>query len=156
MKESQENLANQIGGWLCLLGFPVISGIVVALGLYFDGMGYSNEIGSKSPLVLLSWIIASCILWALPFIIQKIRKKGEVHIDERGVKIFKNAALTAATISMLYFLTVCFVAVRAVGPNGSVSVNIIPAIFVGWIVVFQIALFFCNLCFDKFGRRNGR
>jgi len=150
MKESRENLAVSLGGWLCLLGFPVVSGIVVALGLYSNGMG------SKSPLVLLSWIAATCILWSLPFIMQKIRKNGEVHVDERDVKIFKNAALTAATISMLYFLTVCFVAMRVVGPNGSVSVNVIPAIFVGWIVVFQIALFFCNLCFDKFGRRNGR
>ena len=143
-------MANQIGGWLCLLVFPLVSGLAVAVGFYSDG------INSKSPLVLLTWIAASCILWSLPFILQKIRKNGEVYMDERAVKIFKNAALTAATIAMLCFLAVCLVSVRVVGPNGSVSVKVIPAIFVGWIVIFQIALFFINLFLERFERQNGR
>jgi len=145
VENTQENLIGAILATIFVLAFALISGLSAAVGLYLDGMGF------KSLLVLVAWLAATCILWSTPFILQKIRKNGVVHMDERGLKIFKNAALAALTVSMLYFLSACFVAWRIVGPNGSVSVNVIPAIFVGWVVIFQIALVFSNLILDRFG-----
>jgi len=148
MEKTQENPIRAILATMFVLAFALISGLSVAVGLYADGMGFES---CKSWLVLIAWLAATCGLWSIPFITQKIRKNGEVAMDERGLKIFKNAAFAAVTVSMLYFLCVCFVALRIVGPNGSVSVNVIPAIFVGWIVIFQIALVFGNLILDRLG-----
>lgn len=145
MEKTQENLIGAILATIFVLAFALISGLSAAVGLYTDGMSF------KSLLVLVTWLAATCILWSTPFIFQKIRKNGEVHMDERGLKIFKNAVLAALTVSMLYFLSACFVAWWIVGPNGSVSVNVIPVIFVGWVVIFQIALVFSNLILDRLG-----
>jgi hypothetical protein len=148
MEKAQENPIRAILATMFVLAFALISGLSVVVGLYADRMGFES---CKSWLVLVAWLAATCILWSTPFIMQRIRKNGEVAMDERGLKIFKNAALVAVSVSMLYFLSVCFVARWIVGPNGSVSVNVIPAIFVGWIVIFQIALVFSNLILDRLG-----
>ena len=148
MKTSREEALKALFATIFVLAFALISGFSVAVGLYADRMGSKS---CNSWLVLVVWLAATCLLWSTPFIMQKIRKNGEVAMDERGLKIFKNAALVAVSVSMLYFLFACFVARWIVGPNGSVSVNVIPAIFVGWVVVFQIALVFSNLILDRFG-----
>ena len=145
MNKSREEALEALFATIFVLAFALISGFSAAVGLYTDGMSF------KSLLVLVTWLVATCLLWSTPFIFQKIRKNKEIHMDERGLNIFKNAALAALTVSMLYFLSVCFVAWWIVGPNGSVSVNVIPVIFVGWVVIFQIALVFSNLILDRLG-----
>ena len=87
-----------------------------------------------------SWLVATGILWLNPFILQKIRKNKERFTDERHLMIFKNAALAAHTISWIYFLCACIVAWLLVGPNGSISVHIIPLLIIGWVILYQFAL----------------
>ena len=77
-------------------------------------------------------------------------------MDERGVMILKNALLAAHTVSWFYFLAACLVAWWIVGPTGSVSVNVIPLIFVGWVVVFQFALVLGSALQDRLGGHHGQ
>jgi len=145
MKKSLEDLIGAIFGTVFVLVYALVMGFVAAVTFYLDGMGF------KSLFLLVAWLASIGILWSSPFILQKIRKNKEVHMDERGLMIFKNAALAALIVSCLYFLSACFVAWWIVGPTGSVSVNVIPLIFVGWIVIFQFALVFSNLILDRLG-----
>ena len=149
MKDSQENLAVSLGGWLCMLVFPVIMGFAVAVTIYIDGMC------TKPLLMLLGWLASLCYLWSLPSILQKIGRKKEVLKDERSSVIFKNAALTAHAVSWLFFLSASLVISWNVGANGSISVNAIPLIFVGGIVIFQLTLVFSSFIQEKIGSLNG-
>ena len=121
-------------GVLFPLLFAIIVGFAVAVSIYVDG------ICLKSLFMLAVWLVSTGILWSIPFICQRIRRGTEVYMDERGLMIFKNASLAAHIVSWFYFLSVYLIAWWIVGPTGSVSVNVIPLIFVGWVVVFQFAL----------------
>ena len=145
MKKSLEDLIGAIFGTLFVLVFALVMGFVAAVTFYLDGICF------KSLFMLIAWLASTGILWSTPLVLQKIHKNKEVHMDERGLMIFKNSALAALTVSFLYFLSACFVAWWIVGPDGSVSVNVIPLIFVGWIVIFQFALVFSNLILDRLG-----
>ena len=112
--------------------FALIMGLSAASSFYMDVPR------GKAVVMGVAWLGASGILWCLPFILQKIRRRKEVYVDERELMIYKNAALAAYTVSGLYLLCACSVAWWIVGPGGSVPVNVIPLIFVGWVVVFQI------------------
>ena len=122
-----------IGGIFIIL-FALITGFAVAVSIYMDGVCF------KSLFMLASWLVATVILWLSPFILQKIRKNKETFTDERHLMIFKNAALAAHTISWIYFLCVCIAAWLIVGPNGTISVHIIPLLLIGWVILYQFAL----------------
>jgi hypothetical protein len=146
MKMSLEYLA----GMLLPLAVAVIAGFAVAVSIYADGMC------RKSLVMLAVWLASTGILWALPFIFQGFRRGKKVHMDERGLMIFKNAMVTAHTASWFYFLFACLVAWWIVGPTGSVSVNVLPLIFVGWVVVFQFVLVLGSALQDRFGSHHGQ
>jgi len=124
-------------------------GFAVAVAVYTEGMC------SKSLIMLITWLASICVLWAMPSILQRIGKKKAVLRDERDMIIFKNAALTAHAASWLYFLASCLIMWWLVGNKGSVSVNILPLIFVGGIVVYQVALVLSSLIQDRLGSTNG-
>ena len=121
-------------GSIFILLFALISGFAVAVSMYSDGICF------KSLFMLTCWLVATGILWLSPFILQKIRKNKETFTDERHVMIFKDSALTAHTISWVYFLCACIVAWWIVGPNGNVSVHVIPMLLIGWVILYQFAL----------------
>ena len=121
-------------GAIFIILFALITGFAVAVSIYVDGVCF------KSLFMLTSWLVATGILWLNPFILQKIRKNKERFTDERHLMIFKNAALAAHTISWIYFLCACIVAWLLVGPNGSISVHIIPLLIIGWVILYQFAL----------------
>ena len=139
----------ELAGTLFPLCFAIIMSFAVAVSFYADG------VCGKSLFMLAIWLMATCILWSIPFILQKFRRGKEVHMDERGVMIFKNALLIAHTTSWIYFLLVCVFAWWMAGPSGSVSVNVLPLIFVGWFVVFQFALVLGSALQDRFGSHHG-
>ena len=125
--------------------FAVIMGLAVAVSIYVDG------ISSKSLFMLGVWLVSTGILWSIPFIFQRIHRRKEVTMDERGLMIFKNALLAAYTVSWFYFLATCLVAWWIVGPTGAVSVNVLPLLFVGWVVVFQFVLVLGSSILDRRG-----
>ena len=137
-------------GVLLPLFFAVIMGFAVAVSFYVDG------ICGKSMFMLAVWLVSTGILWSIPFIFQGIRGRKEVYMDERGLMIFKNALLAAHAVSWFYFLLVCCIAWWIVGPTGRVSVNMLPLLFVGWVVVFQFALALGSALLDSLGSRHGQ
>jgi hypothetical protein len=146
MKMSLEDLA----GMLFPLFFAVIAGFAVAVSIFVDGMC------RKSLFMLAAWLASTGILWSVPFIFQRFRRGKKVHMDERGLMIFKNALLAAHTASWFYFLIACFIAWWLVGPTGSVSVNVLPLLFVGWAVVFQFVLVLGSAFQDRLGTHHGQ
>ena len=146
MKKSSEDLM----GVAFPLLFAVIMGLAVAVSIFVEG------ICLKSMFMLGVWLVSIGILWSIPFIFQRIRRRKEVYIDERGLMIFKNALLAAYTVSWFYFLAACLVAWWIVGPTGSVSVNVIPLLFVGWVVVFQFAFVLGSAFQDRLGSHHGQ
>ena len=142
MKKSQEALF----GLLFMLIYPLISGFSVAVAIYMNGVCFKTLVMSGA------WLASLCILWCLPTILQKISKKKKVLRDERDILIFKNAALTAHAVSWLYFLSACLLIGWNAGADGTVSVNTLPLIFFGGIIIFQIALVFSSLFIEKLGR----
>jgi hypothetical protein len=137
-------------GTLFPLVYAVIAGFAVATSIYVDGMC------TKSMLFLAAWIASTCILWSIPFLSNRFGRGKRVHLDERGLLIFKNALLVAHATSWFYFLFACLVAWWIVGPIGSVSINVLPLILVGWLVVFQFALVLGRTLQDRFGRHHGQ
>jgi hypothetical protein len=132
------------------LVFAVIMGLAVAVSLYQDGVCL------RSLFMLGAWLAATGILWSIPFIFQRFGRRNQVYVDERGLMILKNSLLAAHTVSWFYFLLACLVAWSIVGPTGSVSVNVLPLIFVGWVVIFQFALVVGSALQDRIGEHRGQ
>ena len=73
-----------------------------------------------------------------PAVMQRIRKRKKVQVDERDLLIYKNGVVAAHVVLWVYFVVVCLVAWRLVGPEGTVSVNVLPLVFVGAVAVFLL------------------
>ena len=146
MKRAHEELF----GLLFALTFPMVMGFVVAVSIYVDG------VGSKSLFMLATWLAATCFLWALPSIFQGLGGKKEVLRDERDILILTNSTLIAHAVTWLFFVATCIVACWNVGAHGTVSVSVLPLVFVGGIVVFQVVLVVSSLIQEKTGFLHGR
>jgi hypothetical protein len=146
MKRAHEELF----GLLFALIFPIAMGFVVAVSIYVDGLG------SKSLFMLATWLAATCFLWALPLIFQRFGGNKEVFRDERDTIILINSALIAHAVTWLFFVSVCIVACWNVGANGVVSVSVLPLVFVGGIVIFQVVLVVSSLIQEKKGAHHGQ
>ena len=94
--------------------FPMVVGFVVAVRMYIDGV-------SRTSLFLLGvWIAATCFLWTLPQVLQRLGGKREVVRDERGILIYANSALVAHAVTWLFFVSAAVLACWNVGTNGAV------------------------------------
>jgi len=145
MKKTHEELF----GFLFGLVYPLVMGFAVAVAIYVDGMCV------KSLLMLAAWLASIAVLWAMPSILRRIGKRRRVLRDERDIAIFKNASMIAHAMSWLYFLSACLVVWWRVGANGSISVNLLPLIFVGGIVVHQLTLVLGGYVQDRLGGTHG-
>ena len=146
MKDAHERLFGVLFG----LTFPVVVGFVVSVSIYVDGLG------AKSLFLLATWLAATCFLWALPSILQRLGGKREVLRDERDSLIFTNSALIAHAATWLFFVAASIAACWTVGTNGVVSVNVLPLVFVGGVVIFQVVLVLSSLIQEKTGFLHGR
>jgi hypothetical protein len=146
MKDAHEELF----GVLFSLAFPLIMGFVVSVSIYVDGLG------TKSLFMLAAWLAATCFLWALPSILQRLGGKREVLRDERDMLIVTYSALIAHAASWLFFVAACIATSWSVGANGVVSVNLLPLVFVGGVVIFQVVLILSSLIQEKVSSLHGR
>ena len=135
----------ELFGLLFAIVFPMAMGFVVAVAIYTDG------VGAKSLVMLATWLAATCFLWALPSVLQRLGGKREVLRDERNILILANSALMAHAVTWLFFVLVSIVACRHAGADGVVSVNVLPLVFVGGIVIFQIVLVLSSVIQEKMG-----
>ena len=139
MKRAHEELF----GLLFALTFPMVTGFAVAVSIYVNG------IGAKSLFMLAVWLAATCFLWSLPRVVQRLGGSGEVVRDERGILILANSALVAHAVTWLFFVSACVLACWNAGANGTVTVNALPLVFVGGVVVFQVAFVLSGLIQEK-------
>jgi hypothetical protein len=139
MKEAHEKLFGLLFG----LTFPLVMGFAVSVSIWVNGLG------SKSLIMLMAWLAATCFIWAFPSILHRFGSTREVLRDERDILILTYSALIAHAITWLFFVAACIAACWIVGINGSVSVNVLPLVFVGGAVVFQVVLVISGLIQEK-------
>ncbi len=122
----------------------LITGSVAVLLIYTQGTRFL-------PLLMFTLaIVLGSLFWLLPPIVQKIRKSKRIQSDERDVLIYKNGAVAAHIVLWLYFAIVCLVAWWLVGPEGKVSVNVMPLVLIGAVALFLLVEYL--VAFIQYGR----
>lgn len=129
MNRAQEtSLALMIVMPLCAL----IPGSVAVLLIYTQGTRFI-------PLFMFTLaIVLGSLFWLAPALVQKIPKSKKVQADERDLLIYKNGAVAAHIVLWLYFAVACLAAWWFVGPEGVVSVNVMPLVLVGAVAIFLL------------------
>ena len=133
----------QLFGGLFALTFPMVMGFAVSVSIYVDGLG------PKSFVMLATWLAATCFLWSLPRIAERLGWQREIARDERSALIVANSALMAHGVTWLFFIAVCVAACWRIGTDGAVSVNVLPLALVGGAVVFQVVFVLTSLFQEK-------
>jgi hypothetical protein len=141
MNRAQEtSLALMIVMPLCAL----IPGSVAVLLVYTQGL-------HLRPLFLFTLaIVLGSLFWLAPAIVQKVHKSKKVVSDERDLLIYKNGAVAAHIVLWLYFAIACLVAWWLVGPQGMVSVNVMPLVLIGAVTLFLLVEYLA--AFIQYGR----
>lgn len=118
---------------ICVILMPVATLVCGALGV---GLVYVKAV--PLPRLLLEFTLVFALMgciWLIPFLFRRTGKK-KITFDERDQLIVKKAALTAYVVLWLYFVVACVVAWWIVGPQGSISVNVMPLTLAGGAAVF--------------------
>ena len=122
----------------------LITGSVAVLLVYTQGTHFI-------PLFMFTLaIVLGSLFWLLPAFVQKIHKSKRVQSDEREVLIYKNGAVAAHIVLWLYFAIVCLVTWWLVGPEGMVSVNVMPLVLIGAVALFLLVEYLA--AFIQYGR----
>jgi hypothetical protein len=121
--------------WVGLfLGVPmlVIPSVVAVFIAYDKGLSFA-------PLLMFTGtVVWGGLLWLLPYIQRKFGKdKQKITFDERDQLIHKRAVMISYVALWLYFVAACVIAWCIVGPDGSISVNVMPLTLVGGLVLFN-------------------
>jgi len=125
---------------LCAL----IPGSVAVLLVYTQG-------AHLRPLLMFTLVIVlGSLFWGVPAVLQKVHKGRKVHADERDLLIHKNSVVAAHVVLWLYFAVVCLGAWWLVGPEGMVSVNVMPLVLVGAVALFVLVEYLA--AFIQYGR----
>ncbi len=141
MNRAQEtSLALMIVLPLCAL----IPGSVAVLLIYTQGT-------RLVPLFMFTLtLVLGSLFWLAPAVVQKIHKSKKVLSDEREVLIYKNGAVAAHIVLWVYFAIACLVAWWFVGPEGMVSVNLMPLVLIGAVTLFLLVEYLA--AFLQYGR----
>jgi len=122
----------------------LITGSVAVLLVYTQGL-------YLRPLLLFTLaILLGSLFWLLPPLVQRIHKSKKVVSDERDLLIYKNGAVAAHVVLWLYFAVACLVAWWLVGPEGTVSVNVMPLVLIGAVTLFLLVEYLA--AFIQYGR----
>lgn len=121
--------------WVGLfLGVPMLvipSGVAVFIA-YDKGLSFA-------PLLMFTWtVVWGGLFWVLPYIQRKFKKdEKKVVFDERDQLIHKKAVMVSYVALWIYFVAACVITWCIVGPNGSISVNVMPLTLIGGLVLFN-------------------
>ncbi len=122
----------QRNAWISLLFFApiwLIFGQLPVLLVYLEGPS----------LLFLSGFAFSTIIGGLSWLFLLLCNKSKTtKFDERDQLILIRATLTAYVALWLYFIAACIYAWLSAGPSRSISVNLMPMVIIGGIVVFLI------------------
>lgn len=139
--------------WIGLfLGVPilVIPSVVAVFIAYDKGLSFA-------PLLMFTGtVIWGGLLWLLPYIQRKCHKdKKKVFFDERDQLIHKRAVIVSYVVLWIYFVAACVITWYIVGPNGSISVNVMPLTLVGGLVLFTFVQGLASLIQYGRGSKDG-
>ncbi len=123
----------QKNAWISLLFIApiwLIFGQLPILLIYIEGPSFLHLFSFAASTIVggLSW------LFLLFF-----NRKAKKDFDERDNLIFLRATLAAYTVLWLYFVGACIYAWLSVAPERSISVNVMPIVIIGGIVVFHLS-----------------
>ena len=100
-------------------------------------IAYDRGISFAPVLMFTGTVIWAGLFWLFPFTFGKIgKRKKKVTFDERDQLIQKKSVMAAYVVLWLYFVAACVTAWCLVGPQGSISVNIMPLTLLGGLVIF--------------------
>jgi len=130
-------IETKVGSWFYFfLGLAcfLIPGVVAVFIIYDKGVSFV-------PVFMFAGIVIwGGLFWLFPFIEKKVRKgKKEVTFDERDQLIHKKAVMAAYAVLWIYFVAACVIAWCVVGPQGSISVNVMPLTLLGGLVIFTLS-----------------
>jgi len=135
-----------------LLGGPIlIIPTVVAVFIAYDrGLSFA-------PLLMFTGtVLWGGLLWLLPYIQRKTHKdKKKVTFDERDQLIHKRIVMASYVALWMYFVAACVITWCLVGPNGSISVNVMPLTLVGGLVLFNCVQGLASLIQYGWGAKDG-
>ena len=116
-------------GLACFL----IPGVVAVFIVYDKGVSFA-------PVFMFAGIVIwGGLFWLFPFIQGKFHKdKKKICFDERDQLIHKRAVMAAYVALWLYFVAACVITWCIVGPDGSISVNVMPLTLLGGLVIFTL------------------
>ena len=98
---------------------------------------YDRGISFAPVLMFTGTVIWAGLFWLFPFTFGKIgKRKKKVTFDERDQLIQKKSVMAAYVVLWLYSVAACVTAWCLVGPQGSISVNIMPLTLLGGLVIF--------------------
>ena len=122
------------GSWLYFfigLACFLIPGGVAVFIVYDKGVSFM-------PVFMFAVIVIwGGLFWLFPFIEKKSRKgQNQINFDERDQLIHKKAVMVAYVVLWIYFVAACVIAWCIVGPNGTVSVNVMPLTLLGGLIIF--------------------
>ena len=138
--------------WIGLfLGVPIliIPSVVVVFIAYDQGLSFA-------PLLMFTGtVLWGGLLWLLPYIQRKFRKdEKKIIFDERDQLIHKKVVMVSYVVLWIYFVAACVITWCIVGPNGSISVNVMPLTLIGGLVLFDCVQSLATLI--QSGRGGGR
>ena len=111
----------------------VIPSVVAVFIAYDRGLSFAPA------LMFTVTVLWGGLLWLLPYIQRRFHKdKKKITFDERDQLIHKKVVMASYVTLWLYFVTACVVTWCLVGPNGSISVNVMPLTLVGGLVLFNL------------------
>jgi hypothetical protein len=100
-------------------------------------IAYDRGISFAPVLMFTGTVIWAGLFWLCPFTFGKLgKRKKKVTFDERDQLIQKKSVMAAYIVLWLYFVAACVTAWCIVGPQGSISVNIMPLTLLGGLVIF--------------------
>ncbi len=140
----------QRNAWISLLFIAplwLIFGQLPVLLIYVEGPSFLHLFSFACSTIIggLSWLFL--------FLFNKSRKRtGTTKFDERDQLILIRATLAAYVVLWLYFIAACIYAWLSAAPERSVSVNLMPMVIVGGIVMFLVVQSIATLI--QYGRGN--
>ena len=140
--------------WVGLfLGVPmlVIPSAVAVFIAYDKGLSFAPV------LMFTGTVMWGGFLWFLPYIQRKFHKdKKKIIFDERDQLIHKKSVMASYVALWIYFVAACVTTWCIVGPNGSISVNVMPLTLIGGLVLFNLVQGLASLIQYGRGGEHGR
>ena len=134
-----------------LLGVPILV-IPSAVAVF---IAYDKGLSFAPVLMFTGTVLWGGLLWLLPYIQRKFRKdKKKIIFDERDQLIHKKAVMASYVALWIYFVAACVITWCIVGPNGSISVNVMPLTLIGGLVLFNVVQSLASLI--QYGRGGKR